>query len=55
MNRLAIRGRRIAQRALEERAEDDADAGSGSADADRGETRTNDLCSFEIHDINSLG
>ena len=40
---LAVGSRRVAQRALEERAEDVADADGGSADADRRETGTDDL------------
>ena len=43
---LAVGGRRIAQRALEERAEDVAHADRGHADADRGETGTEQLCGF---------
>ena len=44
---LAICGCRIAQRALKERTEHDADARGGGADADRGKTRTNDFGGFE--------
>src|SRR3954462_8689084 len=47
---LAVGGRRIADGAGEERAEDDADADAGGADADRGETGTNDLSSMKVHD-----
>ena len=47
---LAVGGRRVAQRALEERAEHVADADGGGADADRRETGTDDLGGSEIHD-----
>ena len=40
---LPVGGRRVAQRALEERTEDDADAGGGGADTDGGETGADDL------------
>src|SRR5574338_1730725 len=46
---LAVGRGRVAQRALEERAEDVADADGGSADADRRETGTDDLSGSEIH------
>ena len=48
---LAAGSRRVAQRALQERTEHVADAGSGSADADRRETGTDDLGRCEFHDI----
>ena len=51
---LTVGRRRIAQRALKKRAEHVADAGSSGANADRGETGTDHLGSFEIHDCNSL-
>ena len=44
---LAVGGCRVAQRALEERAEHVADADGGGADADCGETGTDDLCGSE--------
>ena len=47
---LAVGRSRVAQRALEERAEDVAHAGRGNADADRGKARTDYFCSFEVHD-----
>src|SRR5438270_870341 len=50
---LAVGGRRIAQRALDERAEDVADAERCGADADRRETGADDLGGSEIHDLNS--
>src|SRR5688500_9460830 len=46
---LTIRGRRVAKRALEERAEDIADADGGGADADRGEPGADHLCGSKVH------
>ena len=51
---LAVGRGRVAERALEERAEDVADADGGGADADRRETGADDLCRSEIHVENSL-
>ena len=51
---LAVRRRRVAKRALEERTEDVADANDGGANADRRETGTDDLCGSEIPVRNSL-
>src|SRR5687768_12847393 len=50
---LAVGGGRIAESALEERAEDDSDARGGGADADRGETGSDDLGCFKTdgHDL----
>ena len=47
---LAVGSRRVAQRALQERAEHIADADRGGADADRRETGADDLGGSEIHD-----
>jgi hypothetical protein len=52
---LAVGGGRVAQRALEERAEDVAHAERGHADADGGETGTEQLCGFCVHVQNSFG
>src|SRR3990170_6895958 len=46
---LAVGGRRVAKRALEERAEDVADADRRSADADRGEPGSDHLCGSKVH------
>src|SRR5690242_2854457 len=46
---LAGGGRRVAQRALEERAEHEADARRCGADTDGGETGADDLSRCEIH------
>ena len=46
---LAVGGRRVAQRALEERAEHVADADRGGADADRREAGADDLCGSKVH------
>src|SRR5688500_18676198 len=50
---LAVSGRRVAERALEERAEDVADADRGGADADRGEPGADHLCGSKVHVENS--
>src|SRR4051794_6748899 len=47
---LAVGSGRIADGALEERAEHVADAERGGADADRGEARADDLGRSEIHE-----
>ena len=47
---LAVGGRRIAQRAREEIAENQADADGGGADADRRETRADELAASEAID-----
>src|SRR5690606_28490157 len=46
---LAVCGTRVAQRALEERAEHVTHADRGHARTDRGETSANQLCSFYVH------
>ena len=51
---LAVGGRRIAQRALEERAEDVADADGGGADADRREAGADHFCGMRSPFDNSL-
>src|SRR5215216_4170561 len=48
---LAVGGCRVAQRTLQERTEDDADAGGSGANADGGETGTEYLSRSEIHCI----
>src|SRR5205814_6635795 len=51
---LAAGRSRVAQRALEERAEHEADADTGRADADRRDTGTDYLSRSEIHFTNSV-
>jgi hypothetical protein len=46
---LAIGRTRVAQRALEERTENVTHADGGHAGTDRGEARTDELCSFYFH------
>jgi F-type H+-transporting ATPase subunit b len=51
---LARSGRRVTQRALEERAEHEADAGGGGANTDRRDTGADDLSRCEFHILNSV-
>jgi hypothetical protein len=51
---LTISGGRVAKRALEERAEDIAHAKRGHANADCGQTGTEQLCGFCVHDNTPL-
>ena len=52
---MAVGGRRVAKRALEELAEHDTDADAGGANADGGETGADDLGCFKtFQDVNSF-